>query len=368
MWHYRAHHVLAALASLCIVAVAAPAAATPNMIRLGYPNCQSCHLSPQGGGLMTSYGEGIDLAQTLRPREPDAPELGEDDLGARLNYDARLSLSIDRERGEDTSGYGFSTSVRTAFGFVPNNRLVYTASLRSPTLARTRTSGAVSISMSRLYWMYQPRDGIALVAGRDELPSGLGLPGANAFFKTVNNPTVSATPTQGKVFWWNERWQLTAYGYGPDGNETQPAFRARGAGATGAVNVWNDRAVVGLTTRVSHADAFDRRSGGVFARIGFNEHVGVLAEHDVTSRVSAAGRRFTHVAGHTEAFFVPVNWLQTALAVEHLATAGGASTYRVLPSAELRLTPNFRLQFTARNVYAETNSRTYSIVLQVKAE
>src|ERR687896_341750 len=109
MWHHRAHHVLAGL-SLCVLVMAAPAAATPNMIRLGYPNCQSCHLSPQGGGLLTSYGEGIDLAQTLRPREPDTPELGEDDLGARLNYDARLSLAIDRERGENST-YGFNTSL-----------------------------------------------------------------------------------------------------------------------------------------------------------------------------------------------------------------------------------------------------------------
>ena len=67
---------------LCPLLIAGPAAATPNMIRLGYPQCQSCHLTPQGGGLLTSYGEGIDLAQTLRPREPDIPEFGEDELGS----------------------------------------------------------------------------------------------------------------------------------------------------------------------------------------------------------------------------------------------------------------------------------------------
>jgi hypothetical protein len=46
----------------------------------------------------------------------------------------------------------------------------------------------------------------------------------------------------------------------------------------------------------------------------------------------------------------------------------GTSTYRLSPSAEVRLTPNFRLQFSTRNVYAQTDSRTYSIQLQVKAE
>jgi hypothetical protein len=134
------------------------------------------------------------------------------------------------------------------------------------------------------------------------------------------------------------------------------------------VNVWRDHAVVGLTTRVSKADAFDRRNAGVFARVGFNEHLGVLAEHDVTGRELNTGQRLTHLAGHAEVFFVPFNWLQTALAAEHMNTVGGATTYRLSPSAEVRLTPNFRLQFSTRSVYADTDSRTYSIQLQVKAE
>src|SRR5205085_7542172 len=42
-----------------------PALALPTMIRLGYPNCSSCHISPQGGGLLNAYGRGIDQAQSL---------------------------------------------------------------------------------------------------------------------------------------------------------------------------------------------------------------------------------------------------------------------------------------------------------------
>jgi hypothetical protein len=34
----------------------APAYALATMIRLGYTNCAVCHLSPQGGGLLTPYG------------------------------------------------------------------------------------------------------------------------------------------------------------------------------------------------------------------------------------------------------------------------------------------------------------------------
>ena len=245
-----------------------------------------------------------------------------------------------------------------------NHRIVYSAGIRSPTLARTRTSGAVSISMSRLYWLYQPRKGLSFIVGRDDLPSG--LTGLQSFSRRVNNPSVSQTPTQAKVFWWNDRWQVTAYGYGPDGIETDRQFRARGGGAVVGANVWRDRAVVGVTTRVSKADVFDRTNAGVFARWGITEKWGILAEHDVTQRTSGAGAEFTHLAGRSEVFYVPFDWLQTALSVDHVTTSGGDNSVRFSPSADIRLTSNIKLGFGVDHVQLPVESRTYSFELQVK--
>ena len=356
----------AALAALFVIALPRAGAAYSNMIRLGYVQCSACHVSPQGGGVLNLYGKGIDYAQTLRADEPRGAEQA-GDAKPRFLYDVRAQLGVDRAPDSDAV-YSLNTSFRTAIGLNSQNQVVYAFSVRSPSLSTTRQMGATSLGMSRLYWMYQPREGLALVVGRDELPTGLGLPGASGFYRSANEPNVSSTPTQAKLFWWNKRWQVAAYGYGPDGNETDPRFKARGAGALVGANVWKDRAVVGLTTRASTSDAYDRQSASVFARVGLTEHVGFLLEHLVTERTLTTGPRLTDVAGHAEFFFVPVNWLQTALAVEHLNTVNGTSTYRLSPSAEVRLTPNFRLQFSTRNVYAQTDSRTYSIQLQVKAE
>ena len=350
-----------ALAALLLL-IALPAGATPNMIRLGYPTCASCHVSPQGGGLLTHYGEGIDLAQTLRPEEPRESDIRNDDgLGSRLNYDLRGTLSIEREP-PDPSGYGLNLGMRSAIGFRPKHRLVYSATVSAPTLTRTRAPGAVSVGMSRLYWLYQPKPGLTFIVGRDALPSGL------SFARRTTNPNVSSTPTQAKLFWWNKRWQVTGYGYGPDGNETEPQFEARGGGAMVGLNVWRDRAVVGLTTQVSSADAFDRRNAGVFARVGLTKHFGILAEHEVTSRTVSTGADFTHVAGQSELFFVPFDWLQTALTVQHLNTSGGDDTYRLSPSAEVRLTSNIKLSFDMLDVYAPSTSRTFSFAVQVKTQ
>jgi len=352
--------------ALVVLTTATPAHAFPNMIRLGYPTCASCHVSPQGGGVLNRYGRGIDYAQTLRPTEPPDAEKPSDAL-ARLLYDVRVQTGVDQQPSS-TAEYSFNTSFRTAIAMNAQNQFVYAFGVRSPTLSTTRRMGAASVGMSRAYWMFQPKDGVALVVGRDELPTGLGLPGATSFYRSVNDPNVSSTPTQAKLFWWNKRMQVATYVFGPDGNETLPEFRARGVGALVGANVWKDRAVVGVTTRASRADAFERTNAGLFMRLGLTEHFGVLAEHDVTERALSAGQKFTYLAGHAEVFFIPVNWLQPTVGVEHVTTVGGASTVRVTPSVDVRLTPNFRLSFSTRNVYAATDSRTYSVLLQVKAQ
>src|SRR5918996_1156252 len=124
--------------------------------------------------------------------------------------------------------------------------------------------GPGSVLLSRLYWLYQPKDGVSITVGRDDLPSGTGMLG---FSRGVTSPSVSSTPTQAKVFLWNKRWQVAAYGYGPDGNETAPRFEARGGGAVLGANLWKDRLVIGATTPASYSDAYDRRNAGVFLRL-----------------------------------------------------------------------------------------------------
>src|SRR5687767_13092859 len=72
-------------AAVILAGQAGLAMAAPTMIRLGYRDCASCHVSRQGGGLLTPYGKGVDEAQSLRAREIPQPE----GPGPRLLYDVR---------------------------------------------------------------------------------------------------------------------------------------------------------------------------------------------------------------------------------------------------------------------------------------
>lgn len=356
-------HILkaCAISALAVMCSAATASATPNMIRLGYETCASCHISPQGGGLLTTYGKGVDASQNLRPQDLGEPEFG--DALRWLAYDVRLSLSLDRDPPA-AAGYGFSTSVRSAVG-LGQHRLVYAGSVSSPTLARTRTSGAVNVRMSKLFWLFQPKENLSLTVGRDSLPAGV------SFARRESNPDVSTTPTQVKLFWWNDRWQVATYAFGPDGNENAPQFEAYGAGGMIGADVWKDRAVVGVTTRAMRADAYDRNSAGAFLRLGLTKHWGVLLEHEVIDRTTDRGDDFTHIAGHSEVFFVPFDWLQTALGVDHVKTSGGAYSYRISPSAEVRLNRNISVSFDTRDLVngggrSNGRSRTYSLQVTLK--
>ena len=358
-----------AIAALLLTAIASSAEATPNMIRLGYPTCASCHLSPQGGGLLTDYGKGIDAAQTLRPEEVKSSE--DPAKYRRLPYDMKFSLGVDRDPPAD-SNYSYSSSIRAALAVSHGQYIVYGLSVGSPSLTRSTTnkSGAVSARMSKLYWLYQPRDGVSFTVGRDDLPGGIGS-GGLGFARGTTSPNISSTPTQAKVFLWNKRWQIAAYGFGPDGNETAPQFEARGAGALVGANVWKDRLVIGATTRATYADAYDQTNAGLFMRLGLTEHWGALVEHDVTARTTDKGQHPTYTAGHSEIFFVPFDWLQTAIAVEDLVTTSGAHTYRLTPTASIRLNRNVGVSFNARDVNTYTGvitqrSRTYSISVFVK--
>ncbi|MBC7659335.1 MAG: hypothetical protein H7249_06475 [Chitinophagaceae bacterium] len=45
--------------SLFTLIASKPASAFPEMVRKGYPNCVTCHVSPAGGGVLTDYGREI---------------------------------------------------------------------------------------------------------------------------------------------------------------------------------------------------------------------------------------------------------------------------------------------------------------------
>lgn len=352
------------------------ASASPTMIRLGYAGCASCHVSPQGAGLLTTYGKGIDEAQSLRAREvvpSEAPP-------RRLLFDVRFVAASQATQmlaqSTDVKASAVSAMLRSAVQLNAQHRVSYSMGLETPLLTRSTPGGAhAKVVVPKALWEYRPKEGVEIAVGRDLLPTGIGLPDSQAFIRNGTEARDTKYPTQVKAFLWTERLQITPYLFGPGGDEPRAA-RHYGGGVVAGVDVWKHKAILGMTTRVASGDAVNRHSVGAYARLGFGRW-GILAEHDLTSRGvitgTGVGADSRHLAGHTQVFFAPKEWLVASLAAEHLVIDGLTSpvhTYRLTPAVQTRLSDNLTLIFNMRDVFvdaAAARSRTFSVQVAVKS-
>jgi hypothetical protein len=357
---------------LCAVIQVTPALAAPTMIRLGYADCAACHVSPQGGGLLTSYGRGVDVAQSARARE--LPPSDADTR--RYLYDVRfVAVGQDaRALASHTSTVSstFQVQLRNSLRLGDHNRLTYTLGLSGETLpaSSTQTRGSAQLIVPKAIWEFRPKDGIELSVGREELPTGVGLPDPQAYMRKSTDPGNTVYPTQIKAFIYTHRLQLAPFVFGPGGDE-DPRLQQWGVGTLAGVNVWKQRAVVGVSLLDSQSPAFDRRSVGAYARLGFGRW-GILTQHEMTGRSSIASPATTqYLAGHTQVFFAAKEWLVTSLGAEELVVDGTSNSraYRVAPGVQLRASETLTVSFTMRDVFAGVSagrSRTFSVLVAVK--
>ena len=360
---------------LCAVVQATPALAAPTMIRLGYADCSACHVSPQGGGLLTSYGRGVDVAQSARARE--LPPSDADTR--RYLYDVRLVAVGQDVRAlashSSTVSSTFQVQLRNSMRLGDHNRLTYTFGLSSATLpiSSTQTGGSVQVVVPKAIWEFRPKEGVELSVGREELPTGLGLPDPQAYMRKGTDPGNTVYPTQIKAFIYTHRLQLAPFVFGPGGDETDPRLEQWGVGTLAGVDVWKHRAIVGVSLLDSKSDAFDRRSVGAYTRLGFGRW-GIMAQHELTGRSSTAASPLTtqYISGHTQVFFAAKEWLVTSLGAEELAVDGvtRSRAYRFAPGVQLRASENLTVSFTMRDAFTGATTagraRTFSVLVAVK--
>ena len=307
----RARTIAASAVGFAAILTSAPAHALPTMIRLGYTDCASCHISPQGGGPLNAYGRGIDAAQSLSGGEYEpSPD-------TRLTHDVRFHLQ--------EQGAWPSTTPRTNF-FRP--RLMYrnvtnisgafrvsgmvTVEGREaprPGLSYDPSARGSTLFVNTALIHYKPAAALELAFGRDQLPTGVNVPDLAAFIKSRNRLGYYDAPTQLKVFWSAKRYHVTPFVYAPGGNEAA-GERESGAGSLAEVDlIGNQRLVGGVTLVRGTAARGDRRTVGAYARLGFGQW-GILAEHDVTDRARldpiAAG--FRQTASYAQVFWAIREW------------------------------------------------------------
>jgi hypothetical protein len=318
-----------ALSALLALAAAAPVRALPTMVRLGYPNCVSCHISPQGGGPLNAYGRGIDEAQSRRagdgkPAENEPRALN---LWGRVTHDVR---SVIQEQGTWATGQPADNLFRPRLmyrnvtdlgkGFRVS-ALVSAESERllRPTLPYEPASSASSVLVGTALVHFRIGGATEIAVGRDQLPTGINIPDQGIAVRARNRMGYYDVPTQVKMFVTGKRYQVAPFLFAPGGND--PSGEAeKGAGALAEFDVvGKGRTVVGVSVAHGVADNGDRRMLGAYARLGFGSW-GILAEHDVTDRTRPALTLapFRQQATYGQLFWAMREWLVASAIGERL--------------------------------------------------
>lgn len=283
----------AALLTTIAVGVS-PASALPTMIRLGYSDCAACHLSPQGGNLLNTYGRGIDQAQS-RPGGEYAPSTN--DLVKTLMLDGRITQDVRAvlqmrgtwaPEGSRPPLFRPRLMYRNVTTLSDTLRVSATVTAESeseprPALSYDPVAGPSSLFVNTALLHYRASPTVEFAAGRDQLPSGVNEPDLELFIKSRNRLGYYDAPLQAKMFWNAKRFHVTPVWYG-GGGSGQPGERESGGGTLAEVDLLGSRrTIVGVSLLRGTADNGGRRTVGAYARLGFGAW-GILAEHDVTQR------------------------------------------------------------------------------------
>ena len=370
-----------ALILLAILA-AMPVFALPNMIRLGYPNCMSCHVTPQGGGLLNTYGKGIDAAQSWRAEEykPSSIRLAEFlRAGGRVDQDFRVVTSeqvnavtngamtgINRSRffyrNVTTLGKGFRVSAIVSGEPDPI--------LRKPKaydpVVRPGGLFAASAMLS-----YRPKEGMEFAAGRDMLPQGLIIPDQTTFIKARNRLGYYDVPTQAKAIFWGKRWLVAPFAFAPSYRELRPARESGGGFMAEADLLGKGKTIVGINALRGSDHLGHRAMTGVYTRLGFGSW-GILAEHDLTQRHLNQAARFAQQATYLQTFRYWKEWLATSVILERLSVQQPYSEHLWAYKGDVtaRLSQNFTVSLragTQRDVRTGAFSPIASVQLTMKS-
>ena len=364
-----------ATATLAVVLAGLPAHALPTMIRLGYPNCVSCHISPQGGGLLNPYGRGVDAAQSFRTGEYEPTErklLRTLSWSGRINQDFRfVSAGTNGSTLRFRSRWMYRNVTNLGKGIRVSAIVTGERDLNprpSRPYDRAVDTGKVLLSSALVH--YRPREGVEFAAGRDMLPTGVNEPNLSLFIKSRNRLGFYDTPMQVKMSWTGARHMIIPYALIPTGNWNRGESES-GGGTLAEFDIFGKgKTIAGVNVLRASSPNQNRQLMGFYTRLGFGRW-GVFAEHDITDRTlkQPSPVSFRQHATFAKIFWAAREWLVFSLAAERLDVEKpfAENLYAGMIGVGARLTPNVTIGLGARlQQDTFTGARTPSVGFQLK--
>lgn len=277
--------------------------AAPRLISDGTPSCVTCHVAPQGRGLLNGYGRGIDIGQSFSDRDFTGEILGRFDAKyadeswkgyfGNVLADFVVTGRLNQEFDSGKADPAFSALYRQIIfgGKAKRLRVNTEIGFRDTGLPDTRLGeNDTAVGGDRLFvkklmleWRMKGtkmNSGSELSIGRDYLPIGQQIDDHTAYILHLNRNGIYDFPLQVKYMAWDEKSLYAAFLYAPTFNE---AANNREYGAGGLYEYYlTDRLVLGVQGVLGLGNESDRLRLGGYVRWGISRKWSVLAEVDYT--------------------------------------------------------------------------------------
>lgn len=246
------------------------------MIRHGYVNCTSCHVSPAGGGALTSYGRQLsgELMSTW------AAENEGEVLHSALN-----KSGIERPEWLNFGGDLRAVQLFRSTPQVNAARFILMQADFEVALTFDKWTGVASMggymqaAQSRRHYLnYRPTDELSIRAGKFQQAFGLLLPDHTSTTRKALGWDEGSETYNVEAAWLGERF--TGYLTAIMGRPDDPSLaREKGVSVRPAINL-GDRFQVGMSYFHGIKAGQKRDVGGAFASLGFTSRLFLLTELD----------------------------------------------------------------------------------------
>ena len=282
------------------------ASAYPWMIRKGYTTCNVCHADPSGGGLLTTYGRALGVAEmTMKYKS------GDDDPGKAGNFlFGAFDLPEPLLMGADFRSLGL---LSFAGGKTTPRFILMQADLESQvSIGRFRMNGNLGFAhegalkasitrgdsqqlqdrlVSRTFWMgvdIGNDNQVLLRAGRLNLPYGIRNVDHTLYARKATRTDINDGQQYGVAASVNfEKVRGEVMGIAGNFAIRPDAYRERGYSAYLEYSP-STKVAVGASSLITHADLDIlsnkptwRQAHGVFGRLALSKAVGLLGEADL---------------------------------------------------------------------------------------
>lgn len=267
---------------IILVWMSSETSAHPTYVRLGYTSCTGCHVSSQGGGLLTPYGEGIATSQALISAEPE-----EDETESRYvqAFQGRLMRYTTEE---ETRTFPMQLDYLAQFKFT--EKIWVNGILAVAPKPKDESPEDEKSPYQRLYgrevsatWALRA-EGLKedrLTLGIGALPMGVGLVDHTAYVRQENRQYVTDLPITLKYYFARDSFFGHAFAYLPNPQEEAGNEES----GHGLQTWWRPirPLAIGAQGLTGETDSIKRRQAGLLLKTG-HERFAFLGELNRTWR------------------------------------------------------------------------------------